>query len=66
MNYITMNKKRIYVDDILDFEEVSEEYGTTMLAQEAYKNDKLVAYRLIYDIRKPRSDYDWMTLEAEE
>ena len=37
-----------------------------MLVQEAYINDKIVAGRLIYNIRNKKSDYDWELLGAAE
>jgi hypothetical protein len=67
MKYITINNRRKRVDEILEFEEASElDDNVTMLVQEAYINDSLVAGRLIYDIRKKKSDYDWELLGAAE
>jgi hypothetical protein len=67
MNYITINNRKKQVDEILEFEEASElDENVTMLVQEAYINDNLVANRLIYDIRKKKSDYEWQLLEAAE
>jgi hypothetical protein len=67
MKYITINNRRKRVDEILEFEEASElDENVTMLVQEAYINDNLVAGRLIYDIRKKKSDYEWQLLEAAE
>jgi hypothetical protein len=67
MNYITINNRRKRVDEILEFEEASElDDNVTMLVQEAYINDKIVAGRLIYDIRNKKSDYDWELLGAAE
>ena len=60
MNYITINNRRKQVDEIRDFEEPNESYeNVTMLVQEAYINDEIVAGRIIYDIRRKRSEYEW-------
>ena len=67
MKYITINNRRKRVDEILEFEEASElDDNVTMLVQEAYINDSLVAGRLIYYILKKKSDYDWELLGAAE